>query len=164
MLGETDYDPTMCKWVNGVPRVRVGWDQVVRAYLVLHDLCYRLEVVGTAVSQEDPTDASLPGNQPTVPSGQRDENSWASWIEFSRFGHAGQPDRLPQERTPIDPAFKIEFGDVIRAERFQLRITDDRVVKTFHNLGRIVSPEIAGQLTGRFDFEVERGRGAQTFP
>jgi hypothetical protein len=90
-------------------------------------------------------------------------------VEFQEFGSAAQVDTVPQERGAIDPKFHVQLGDRIYATSFVLTLVDDQVVNAaIKNLSRPAA-NIGGTLggdptTGRFDFDLERGQGAQFFP
>jgi hypothetical protein len=86
------------------------------------------------------------------------------WIEFLDFGPAEQPDKAPDDRDPVETDFKVNFGQRLRAN-FSVVLGDDRTETAIHN--RIDVPpaaRIGGTLDGNFDFDLERGRAAQTFP
>lgn len=137
-----DYDTANCFWGAAGPRVRIGPNQPIHSNLVPLVTCVR-NVVGTAVSQ----DAS--------------SGNWDSWIEFQQFGHAAQSGLLPEARTPITESFKVDFGERLHATKFKLTLKDDRDVKA----GSTGKPgDVEGNLEGWFDFDLERGQGAQAFP
>jgi hypothetical protein len=87
------------------------------------------------------------------------------WIEFLEFGDAEQPDLAPEKRTnPDDEDFKVNFGQNLSAN-FSVVLGDDRTETAIHNMIDIPpDPRIGGTLNGSFDFNLERGRSAQTFP
>jgi hypothetical protein len=101
------------------------------------------------------------------------DGSWASWVEFQEFGTAAQDRGADRSRSQIGNTFHIEFGQRIYATTFaKLTLVDDEVVNAaINNLPKPSSPNgnIGGTLggtptTGRFDFDLERGQGAQFFP
>lgn len=141
-----DYDPAICQ----PPRIRIGNRDVIRARLVPAEACCRdMVAVGVSCLKTGACD---------------DSTTWESWIEFVAFGSAVSSEADPTKRSPIGRGFKVDFGERIRAEAFRLTIEDARV------LGREDAPptnlqgQIGGELTGWFDFDMERGRAAQTFP
>jgi hypothetical protein len=73
------------------------------------------------------------------------------------------------DRDPIDKKFYVELGQRIYATTFALTLVDDQVVNAaIKNLPR-PDPNIGGTLggdptKGRFDFDLQRGEGAQFFP
>lgn len=145
--GKPDYDPKNCSWETGKPRLRVGTDAHVRVYFTPRATC--------------------PGPDPTRPTNAvatavSEEGRWVSWITFLSFGAArAEPDVPPGERPTTAPDFRVDFGQRLHAERFELELRDDKVVK---GLRPNAMPEIGGALAGFFDFDLERGQGAQTFP
>ena len=87
------------------------------------------------------------------------------WIDFSDFGDAEQPDRASEDRDPVGTDFKVNYGAPLRAN-FHVVLTDDRYEQAIHDNMIAVppAPRIGGTLDGNFDFDLERGRSAQTFP
>ncbi|HVV16066.1 MAG TPA: hypothetical protein VHH90_02590 [Polyangia bacterium] len=86
------------------------------------------------------------------------------WISFQDFGGAGQSDRPPDLRAPVDSDFVIQFGDRMRAQ-FQIVLADQVVIAAKEeNQPPPRASEIGGSLEGSFDFNLERGRSAQPFP
>jgi hypothetical protein len=87
------------------------------------------------------------------------------WIDFLDFGAAEQPDLPPEMRTDPDKEdFKVNFGQRLRAN-FHVVLGDDRTETAIHNMIDVPpEPRIGGTLDGNFDFDLERGRSAQTFP
>jgi len=85
------------------------------------------------------------------------------WVEFQNFGTAAQPDKAPMDRDPVPAGFIINFGDRLRAT-FHVVLADQQVVDAVMNNVRQPDPQIAGTLDGFFDFNLQRGRGAQPFP
>jgi hypothetical protein len=141
-----DYDPAICQ----PPRIRIGHRDVIRASFVPAEACCR-DMVAVGVS--------------CLKAGVCDDSAaWESWIEFVAFGSAVSSETDPTKRSPIGRGFKVDFGQRIWAKGFQLTIEDARV------LGREDAPptslqgQIGGELSGWFDFDMERSRAAQTFP
>ena len=86
------------------------------------------------------------------------------WIEFEHFSGAQQPDLPPEERTAFDTDFKVAFGQRLMAT-FHIELQDHRVVLAIRQDDLVPQdPRIGGTLDGYFDFNLERGRAAQTFP
>ena len=80
-----------------------------------------------------------------------------------------QTGTAPQSRDAISPKFRIEFGERIYARTFFLTLMDDHVVNAAINNRPKPASMIGGTLggdptTGKFDFDLERGQGAQFFP
>jgi hypothetical protein len=86
------------------------------------------------------------------------------WIDFQDFGRAEQLNLTPDMRTKVEPDFKVAYGERLRAS-FHIDLADQRVVTT-EIIGQLVppAPRIGGTLDGTFDFDLARGRSAQTFP
>ena len=85
------------------------------------------------------------------------------------FGIVAQVDTPPTEREPIKNTFRIELGQRIYATSFSLTLVDDAVVSAaIKNLpkpaARIGGTLGGSETTGRFDFDLQRGQGAQFFP
>ncbi len=172
--GQNDWDEANCYRASdtGPGRMRVQFDSPVHAALTLYATCpanlaassISGNLVASAVSAPVPVDNYESHPNPVVTDG-----SWDSWVEFQEFGSAAQADRTPQARDPISPKFRVELGDRIYATTFALTLIDDQVVNAaINNLPRPAS-SIGGTLggdpsTGRFDFDLERGQGAQFFP
>jgi len=146
---------------NGPGRLRVQYDGDVHAALTLKATC-TANLVASAVSRPVPISYSTTIGAPVDPA------QWLSWVEFEEFGSAAQSDRLPAERDPIGPKFRIDFGQRIYATSFQLTLVDDSLVNAaIYDRPRPAS-QIGGTLggdptTGRFDFDLQRGQGAQFF-
>jgi hypothetical protein len=95
--------------------------------------------------------------------------AWDSWVEFQEFGTASQYHLAPSERTFVEPTFRIDYGQRIYATSFFLTLIDDRVVAAAMSALPKPDSQMGGTLggdptTGRFDFDVQRGQGAQFFP
>jgi hypothetical protein len=162
--GNNAWDPTNCFRAsdNGPGRLRVQFDSVVHAALTLKATC-DANLVASAISAPIPPEFSTT-SPPVVLDG-----SWSSWVEFQDFGGANQSSVPPDQRQPISPKFHVGFGERIRATSFSLTLADDNVVNASINELPQPSPQIGGTLggdptTGRFDFDLERGQGAQFFP
>ena len=78
--------------------------------------------------------------------------------------------RLEQANTPPDQRdgsttdFKVAYDEQLQAT-FQFTVEDERVAAAMRDM--VVPPStpvIGGMLSGNFDFDLERGRVAQTFP
>jgi hypothetical protein len=128
--------------------VRVAPDALVRAFFTPRALCPAAKfvprnIVGVAVSTPGPGTA------------------WESWIEFTTFGAARPGDATDTRMTGDD--FRVAFGERLTAT-FDLKIDDGRVVEAIKERNPIPDWEIRGRLSGRFDFVMKRGHGAQTFP
>jgi hypothetical protein len=87
------------------------------------------------------------------------------WIDFLDFGSAYENTLPPDARFPVEPDFKVDFGDRLRAT-FNITLMGDDRVLTAIIAGDNVPPEavIGGTLQGNFDFNLARGQGGQTFP
>jgi hypothetical protein len=141
--GKPDYDASNCLQTPEGPRLRVAPDALIRGSLSPNATCVRL-VVGTAVApRHDPPDTS-----------------WDSWIELTQFGTAAQTG-APESRTPVPGDFKVDINEPLVSPRFTLKLLDDAVVNGARSAGTAV---LAGILEGSFDFSLQRGQGAQTFP
>jgi len=129
---------------DGPPRIRLVPSGLVRTSFT---------PLGTCKS------ASHPPNIVSITGVARD-----GWIDFADFGGAEDPSTPPDMRKPIDNDFKVNFGDRLQA-RFQMTMDDDRVL-TAEKMGvdPAPAPTIGGNLMGNFDFDLQRGQGAQTFP
>lgn len=163
--GKNDWDETQCYRAsdNGPGRVRLQYDSSVRATLNLKATC-TTNLVADAVS-ESPVPASyVTSEKPVVTDG-----NWASWVEFQEFGAASQNGSVPTMRSDVGGKFRIGLGDRVYATRFKLTLIDDGVVNAaIASLPRPPSM-IGGTMggdpsTGRFDFDLQRGQGAQFFP
>jgi hypothetical protein len=129
------------------PRLRVGPNLPIRASLALHETCPLATLVGTA---RDGDGARIDTVVPLAP------EMWRSWIELSEFGTARNRD--------VSPTFRVEFNERLRAENFHVELIDDRVIEAERLREPLPIPDLLGVLDGNFDFELERGQGAQTFP
>jgi hypothetical protein len=142
--GSPDFDEANCS--GG--RIRIGTNALIRSYLTPNFKCstkvQMYDHVGTAISN----DALAVG-----------DNNWESFIVFEAFGGAKKPD-------PPGPNFKIDIDDQLHATHFQLTIEDDAVVTARLDPLKPIPPHsfVHGSLQGDFDFVMQRGQGAQTFP
>ncbi|HEX7507878.1 MAG TPA: hypothetical protein VF550_13965 [Polyangia bacterium] len=159
-----DWDEANCFRASdtGPGRMRVQFDSPVRAALTLKATC-TANLVASAVS------APVPLSYSATPKPVVTDGSWDSWVEFQEFGSAAQVNTPPQERTPIDGKFRVELGDRIYATSFALTLVDDQVVtaaiKNLPKPAASIGATLGGdRTTGRFDFDLERGQGAQFFP
>lgn len=124
-------------------RFRIGTDQPVRANLTLRNTCKDRQVVGVAVSKS------------------KDPAAWESYVDLSVFGSASV---AVQSNDKVDRDFKVNFGEAITAVDFHVELEDERVVSAGPAGNTEVIPEIGGDLFGKFDFDLKRGRAAQAFP
>jgi len=86
------------------------------------------------------------------------------WIVFTNFSGAEQPNIPPEERTAFNGDFKVAFGEPLTAT-FHIDLADHRVIQAILQDDVVPQdPRIGGTLDGGFDFNLERGRAAQTFP
>jgi hypothetical protein len=123
---------------NGVPRIHLVPYGPVRASLTPLDTCHMTSPGPTVVSI---TAVASDG-----------------WVEFQNFGSAMQPNVV------IGDDFKVNYGDRLQAD-FQLTLDDDRTQTAIYKMINVPPPPgIGGTLTGNFDFDLRRGRSAQTFP
>ncbi len=90
------------------------------------------------------------------------------YITFNDFGDAVAPDQAttpPDAREQIkDDDFKVAYDDRLQAT-FQFNVEDARVAAAIRD--KVLPPSqpvIGGMLSGNFDFDLKRGRVAQTFP
>lgn len=150
--GKPEYNTAFCAQGPTGPRLRIGMDYPVHAFLVPRVTCpppsekdKEAGIVGTAIP------AALDGAS----------GDWASWIELGAFGAAAHPD---EANAPIDPGFKVQFGERVMATAFHLTLVDDRVINAIKERDPVPRPEVAGELSGFFDFVLRRAQGAQTFP
>ena len=156
------FNPEDCYWAPGAswPRIRIGPRRLIRA-----DLAPRIDCPNAypfdGPSGPVATAVDVASNLAAVPVPPDD---WPSWIELSALGSAGRPAVDPQDREPVAPTFKVGFGQTLRAEAFHLELMDDRVVQAELQGMRVPRAEIFGSLDGFFEFRLERGQGAQTFP
>ena len=171
VLGRVDKDTGKNDWNeddcfrasdSGPGRMRLQYDSSVRATLSAKATC-TANLVADAVSGPVPPSYTNAA-KPIVTDG-----SWSSWVEFQEFGEASQSDRVPTERTAVKGTFRVELGERVYAPRFQVTLVDDAVVTAAINNIPKPDPMIGGMLggdpsTGSFDFDLERGQGAQFFP
>jgi hypothetical protein len=152
LSGMHRLDPTtaaFCHWPTGQawPRLRIGPNLPIRASLALRETCPDATLVGTARDGEGArSDVIVP-----LPPEQ-----WRSWIDLSEFGSA--------RNKEVSSNFRVEFNERLRAESFHVDLIDDRVIDAERRREPAPEPDLMGQLDGNFDFELERGQGAQTFP
>jgi hypothetical protein len=133
---------------NGMARMRVGPLQPVQASFAPRAECYKnIYVVGKAAGD----DPEVNGNRQPVAAA-----NWLSWVDFQDFGSA-------RSRDP-GTDFKVEFGETLHADKFSLELEDALVLKAEKDREPPPEPQIGGHLEGYFDFDLERGQGAQTFP
>jgi hypothetical protein len=86
------------------------------------------------------------------------------YIDFLDFGGAMQNDKTPDMRNPIPTDFKVNFGERLNAN-FNFTMGDDRVLTALMlKVNPPPDPRIGGTMAGNFDFNLQRGQGAQTFP
>ncbi len=144
-----DATRAFCHWpaAQAWPRLRVGPNLPIRASLALRETCPSATLVGTA---RDGEGARIDAVVPLPP------ERWRSWIELSEFGSS--------KNRAVSPNFRVEFNERLRAERFHVDLVDDRVVEAERYREPPPPSDLVGQLDGNFDFELERGQGAQTFP
>jgi hypothetical protein len=152
-----DYDDRYCfrASATGPARVRIS----VEAGLIHSTLSPRMTCTRPV---EATADDVLPVNGVVA---VVDNGAWKSWIEFVDFGSAAQnqqPD--PTARAAISPAFKVQLNERLYASAFSLTLQDQKVVTAEEDLQPVPNPDIGGALTGFFDFDLERGQGAQIFP
>jgi hypothetical protein len=159
-----DWDEAICYRPSdtGPGRVRIQYDSQVHASLTFKVTC-TADLVASAVSGPVPLSYSSTFGTPTPPS------EWTSWVEIQEFGSAAQTDRAPALRDPVDPKFRVDFGQRIYATNFLLTLVDDSIVNAaIYNRSRPaaqIGATLGGDPTsGRFDFDLERGQGAQFFP
>jgi hypothetical protein len=162
--GERDWNEANCYRASddGPGRLRVQYDSDVHAALTLNATC-TANLVASAVS------SPVPNPDPTAVGAPVDPAQWLSWVEFQEFGGAAENDLLPGERHEISPKFRIDFGQRIYATSFKLTLVDDSVVNAAIDDRPSPVSQIGGILggdptTGRFDFDLQRGQGAQFFP
>jgi hypothetical protein len=133
---------------DGMGRMRVGPDQPVRVSFSPRAECYKnIYVVGKGRGD----DPEVAGVRRAVPPAE-----WESWVDFQDFGSA-------RSRDP-GTDFKVEFGETLHAKFFDLEIDDDLVLSAIKREETPPEAQIRGHLEGYFDFDLERGQGAQTFP
>jgi hypothetical protein len=147
--GTASPDPRTCLITDqGMARMRVGPEQPVRVSFSPRAECYKNTYVVGKARGDDP---QVNGNrQPVVPA------AWESWVDFEEFGSARSNDP--------GNTFKVEFGEQLHASGFDLEIEDDLVLTAIKREEIPPTSQIRGHLEGYFDFDLERGQGAQTFP
>jgi hypothetical protein len=159
-----DWDETICSRASdtGPGRMRIQHDSRVHASLILKATC-TADLVASAVSGPVPASYAASVGVATPPA------EWTSWVDFEEFGSAAQNDRVPAERDPVHGKFRVDFGQRIYATAFRLTMVDDTIVNAAINNRSRPHAQIGGTLggdptTGRFDFDLVRGQGAQFFP
>jgi hypothetical protein len=140
--GKPDYDQGNCMQGQNGPRLRVAPDALIRAFLSPDSTCVRA-VVGTAI--DDPQSTA----------------DWDSWIELTEFGTAAQAMQPAESRQAIGVSFKVDINEPLVSPGFVLKLVDDAVVRGARSPAAAV---VGGTLEGDFDFTLQRGQGAQTFP
>ena len=162
--GGNDWDEVNCFRASdsGPGRMRVQYDSDVHAALTLKATC-TANLVGSAISGPVPLSYATAA-VPAVANG-----NWDSWVEFQEFGSAAQSDKQPRERDAVGPKFRVELGERIYATSFSLTLVDDAIVTAAIQSRPRPDSQIGGSLggdssTGRFDFDLQRGQGAQFFP
>ena len=130
--------------------MRIGPNMPIRAALALRSTCPTAILVGTA---RDGDGARIDAVVPVPP------EQWRSWIDLRQFGSA-------ERGKPVSPTFTVEFNERLAAERFHVDLIDDRVIaaEKRREPPPIGAPDLLGFMDGDFDFRLERGQGAQTFP
>jgi hypothetical protein len=170
--GKNDWDPNDCYRAsdNGPGRVRLQFDSSVHAALTLGATCGASTLARAISSQVAVAISSpVPDSYTTTPRPVVSDGSWSSWVEFQEFGSASQSGLEPRTRDAIKGKFRVEFGERIYATAFFVTLIDSGVVEAaISNLQRPPA-HIGGVLggdpaTGRFDFDLQRGQGAQFFP
>lgn len=142
--------PRFCQvTAAGKPRIRIGYEQPIRVSFTPRATCPRNAYVVGAGRGDDPRVNGV--RQPVT-----DPSAWASWIEWKHFGSAHEAE--------IGASFGLEFGERLEADAFKLRVEDDKVLKAELEERLPPRPELEADLHGRFDFDLDRGQGAQTFP
>ena len=164
--GTPDWDTALCDRSTGTPRVRIGdGGQVIHAAFSPYSTCpnaglldgYSALLSGVALGECNATDAtSMALNPVGCPAACPDHDSW---IEFSIFGGASAA--KPAE---IGKTFLVNFEETIQASAFHLGLCDNVAVQANRDRKYVPPPRLTGTLDGKFDFDVLRGQGAQTFP
>jgi hypothetical protein len=117
--------------------IHLGTEEIINSSLALLFTCHQADVTGQA---------------------------FEGWIVFDDFGDATSELDIPSDdRTGIPTDFKVNFGDRLRAH-FEFILGDSAIVGAIKRIMPIPSSRIGGTLTGKFDFDLERGRAAQPFP
>lgn len=150
---------SFCYWAPGAtyPRIRIGPDMPIRVNFVPRATCSPdtatpIPQNSTAVATAIDSSERLVNGQMTV----TPPDQWESWIELADFGKA--------RSSAVGSNFKVEYGERLHAEMFHLKLTDDRVVYAEKHGNPVPVETIKGELDGFFDFDLERGQGAQIFP
>jgi hypothetical protein len=92
-------------------------------------------------------------------------DAFRGWIEFEYFSGAQQPELPSEERGAFDDDFKVGFGQRLAATFHIEELVDHRVIIAIREDDLLPqASRIGGTLDGYFDFNLERGRAAQTFP
>jgi hypothetical protein len=148
----TDALKRFCAYEPGKtwPRLRVGPGFPIRASMALRQACPGNPYVVAAAR------GTSPGTETAPAAG------WNSWIELRAFGAAA--DRGSGE--DVKATFKVEFGERLFADSFHLDLVDDKTLQAQLDKNALVipDPDMQGTVDGFFDFKLERGQGAQTFP
>jgi len=152
-----DYDDRYCfrASATGPARVRISEVKgIIHATLSPRATCTR--PVAATADDVFPVD----GVVQTV-----DNGAWESWIEFVDFGSAAQNEQPdPTARSAISPDFKVGLNQRLYASAFSLTLQDQKVETAEVAIQPVPNPDIGGSLTGNFDFNLQRGQGAQIFP
>ena len=75
-----------------------------------------------------------------------------------------RPTSRPTRANRFDDDFKVAYDEQLQAT-FQFTVEDERVAAAMRDMVVPPSPPvIGGMLSGNFDFDLKRGRAAQTFP
>jgi hypothetical protein len=148
----TDALKRFCAYDAGKtwPRLRVGPGFPVRASMALRKSCPGNPYVVAAARGTSPGTENAPSDQ------------WDSWIELREFGEAA----VRGSGQDVKATFKVEFGERLFADSFHLDLIDDKTLRAQldHDALVIPEPDVKGSVDGFFDFLLERGQGAQTFP
>jgi hypothetical protein len=118
------------------PRIHLGPLEFLSSSLSLLFTCNKARLVGDAID---------------------------GYVEFQDFGSAAQPSLPPDMRSKVDPDFKVNFGERLRAT-FHLVLQDETVIGAIMDRIPVPTPRMGGMLDGFFDFDLDRGRAAQPFP
>ncbi len=170
--GANDWDESQCYRAsdNGPGRMRMQFDSSIHTSLTLKATCpTSIAKAVTSNLVADAISAPVPPSYATYTPPVVTDGTWSSWVDFQEFGAASQTDKVPAERAPIGGKFRVEFGERIYATTFFVTLIDDGVVKAAEDILPRPASQIGGTLggdptTGRFDFDLQRGQGAQFFP